>query len=468
MITINLEKIMEQTYKKIDMDTAVSMLKDHQLWLSSGGKEGKQAVFTGYDLSGLDSDYAEARYVVPPFWEKDLSKIDLSYSNLSGLYFRDVNLSQADFRGANLKNTHFYWAILFDADFSGADISEANIEESSLVQANLTKADLFKTGITYSYLENANLQDANCQETNFRNTQLQGANLHGANFHSADFGGATIEENQLIHIRFAENIDFDIVKVENESLKNQISLFEDKIQLLQKGLEQTQSESNSRGNQEEIDKLQKQIKQIEEEKNQSLEDLKKSLKLQWRNQIQYARNSLAHALKNTDNQIKNNENTACWFKRLGIALFIITIILLLIFSIFVLCAPDSFLTQNFNILFYTFPIITLMLIGTTCLRHQKNLLGEVRHFSNMKHQIELCSGLLEASQHAAASFNNPEKADEYVQETFTQIRNRLLNSQYLPDNSSEDKQSDNDFGSDKVLDLLNKIVDFSSKKSMGN
>lgn len=459
---------MEQTYKKIDMDTAVSMLKDHQLWLSSGGKEGKQAVFTGYDLSGLDSDYAEARYIVPPFWEKNLSKIDLSYSNLSGLYFREVNLSQADFRGANLKNTHFYWATLFDADFSGADISEANIEESSLVQANLTKADLFKTGITYSYLENANLQDANCQETNFRSTQLQGANLHGANFHSADFGGATIEENQLIHIRFAENIDFDIVKVENESLKNQISLFEDKIQLLRKGLEHTQSEFNSRENQEEIDKLQKQIKQIEEEKNQSLEDLKKSLKLQWRNQIQYARNSLAHALKNTDNQIKNNENTACWFKRLGIALFIITIILLLIFSIFVLCAPDSFLTQNFNILFYTFPIITLMLIGTICLRHQKNLLGEVRHFSNMKHQIELCSGLLEASQHAAASFNNPEKADEYVQETFTQIRNRLLNSQYLPDNSSEDKQSDNDFGSDKVLDLLNKIVDFSSKKSMGN
>ena len=450
------------------MDTAISMLKDHQLWLSSGGKEGKQAVFTGYDLSGLDSDYAEARYIVPPFWEKNLSKIDLSYSNLSGLYFREVNLSQADFRGANLKNTHFYWATLFDADFSGADISEANIEESSLVQANLTKADLFKTGITYSYLENANLQDANCQETNFRSTQLQGANLHGANFHSADFGGATIEENQLIHIRFAENIDFDIVKVENESLKNQISLFEDKIQLLQKELEQTQSESNSRENQEEIDKLQKQIKQIEEEKNQSLEDLKKSLKLQWRNQIQYARNSLAHALKNTDNQIKNNENTACWFKRLGIALFIITIILLLIFSIFVLCAPDSFLTQNFNILFYTFPIITLMLIGTTCLRHQKNLLGEVRHFSNMKHQIELCSGLLEASQHAAASFNNPEKADEYVQETFTQIRNRLLNSQYLPDNSSADKQSENDLGSDKVLDLLNKIADLSGKKTMGN
>ena len=52
--------------------------------------------------------------------------------------------------------------------------------------------------------------------------------------------------------------------------------------------------------------------------------------------------------------------------------------------------------------------------------------------------------------------------------TFTQIRNRLLSNPYLPDNSSADKQSDNDFGSDKVLDLLNKIADLSGKKPIGN
>ena len=107
--------------------------------------------------------------------------------------------------------------------------------------------------------------------------------------------------------------------------------------------------------------------------------------------------------------------------------------------------------KNLNILFYTFPIITLMVIGTTCLRHQKNLLAEVRHFSNMKHQSSCIAVCFEASQHAAVSFNNPEKANEYVQETFTQIRNRLLNSQYLPDNSSADKQSDNDLGRIRCL-----------------
>ena len=465
---------MEQTYKKIDMDTAVSMLKDHQLWLSSNSKEGKQAIFTGYDLSSLDSDYAAAGYIVPPFWEKSLSKIDLSYSNLNGLSFREVNLNQANFRGANLKNTHFYLANLCDTDFSDADISEASIEESSLVQANLTKANLFKTSITHSYLENSTLQDANCQETNFQHTKLQGTSLYGTNFCGANFLGATIEENQLTHIRFAENIEFFLARADIVSLQAQESSVDEEIRQLKEKLKQVESKSksDSQNNQIENDQLRSQLEQKEEEKNRISERLKKLekeldvLKKERNQRIQDAKSSLANALINTDNQIKNNENTACLFKWSGIILFGIAIILIIVFSQFVLCHSEFFVEKKMNILFYTFPIITFMLIGTTCLRHQKNLLAEIRHFSNMKHQIELYSGLLEASQHAAASFNNPEKADEYVQETFTQIRNRLLNSQYLPDHSSADNQSDNDFGSDKVIDLLSKIADLSGKKTI--
>ena len=452
---------MEQTYKKIDMDTAVSMLKDHQLWLSSGGKEGKQAVFTGYDLRGLDSDYREAGYIDPPFWKKRLSKIDLSNSNLSGLYFRGVDLVQANFCGANLRNAKFDQAILYKADFSGADISEAYIEGSSLKQANLTKADLSKTYIAYSYLEDANLQDANCQETNFQRTQLQGANLYGANFYGARFVATTIEENQFIHIRFPESIESPYWDTGLVSLQAQIAESENKIRQLEKELEQAKSVADQES-QEEINRLENQLKQEREEKNRFSERLKDVSKKELNSRIQDAIDALEHALKNTDKQIENNENAARLFKFFGIGLFVIGIILLIAFRF--VSPPDSLPT----LLFYTFPIITLMLIGTTCLRHQKNLLAEVRHFSNMKHQIELYSGLLEASQHAAVSFNHPEKANEYVQETFTQIRNRLLSNPYLPDNSSADKQSDNDLGSDKVLDLLNKIADLSGKKPMGN
>ena len=447
---------MERTYKKIDMDTVISMIKDHHLWLSSDGKKGKQAVFTGYDLSGLDSDYAKAGYIVPPFWEQALSNIDLSYSNLSGLYFRDVDLSSANFQGASLRNAKFYQVMLFDADFSGADISETNIEESFLIRANLTKANLSKADVNNSRLEDANLQDANCQNTNFRHTKLQGANLYGADFRGANFLGATIEENQLTHIRFAENVEFSLVGTDFISLQAQALESENKIRQLEHELELTDKKNKA-----EVKRLQNQI-QHEKVKSQQISELELNKR------IEDAQKALAGALKNTDKQIQNNENAARLFKWLGIVLFGMSIFLLINFGSFVVCLPELFVEKKLNILFYTFPIITLMLIGTTCLRHQKNLLAEVRHFSNMKHQIELYSGLLEASRYAAASFGNLVKADGYVQETFTQIRNRLLSNPYLPDNSSADKQLDNDFGSDKVLDLLNKIADLSGKKPIGN
>ena len=349
-------------------------------------------------------------------------RADLSNKNLRGENLRGANLRGADLRGANLRGAN-----LRGADLRGADLRGANLFRANLIGADLRGADLFR----------ADLEGAD----------LEGANLEGANLNLRFMGNSGLFTNNL---------------------QRKLQSSEATIQELEEKLKQAQqAQSEKVKNDEEITKLSARLEQeklekekIKEELNSKIEELTEGLS----NRIKDAQKSLSGALKNTDSQIQNNENTACWFKRLGIILFGLAIILLLVFSGFVLCHPKFFVEKNLNILFYTFPIITLMVIGTTCLRHQKNLLAEVRHFSNMKHQIELYSGLLEASQHAAVSFNHPEKANEYVQETFTQIRNRLLNSQYLPDNSSADKQSDNDFGSDKVIDLLSKIADLSSKK----
>ena len=310
-----------------------------------------------------------------------------------------------------------------------------------------------------------NGKQADLSNKNLIGADLEGADLEGANLRGANLIGADLEGTNL-NTQFLGSADLF-----TDDLKRKLQSSEVTIRELEENLKQAQqAQSEKVKNDEEITKLSARLEQEKLEKEKIKEDLNSKIKelTELSNRIKDAQKSLSGALKNTDSQIQNNENTACWFKWLGIILFGLAIILLLVLSGFVLCHPKFFVEKNLNILFYTFPIITLMLIGTTCLRHQKNLLAEVRHFSNMKHQIELYSGLLEASQHAAASFGNPVKANEYVQETFTQIRNRLLNSQYLPDNSSADKQSDNDFGSDKVLDLLNKIADLSGKKSMGN
>ena len=390
--------------EKIDQETLSAILKEHQLWLDSNGGNGKKA--------------------------------DLSNKNLIGADLREAYLRGANLIGANLRSAYLIGANLIEANLIGAD------------------------------LEGANLRGANLRGANLRGANLRGANLEGAYLERANLIGADLEGTNL-NTQFLGSADLF-----TDDLKRKLQYSEVTIRELEENLKQAQqAQSEKVKNDEEITKLSARLEQeklekekIKEELNSKIEELTEGLS----NRIKDAQKSLSGALKNTDRQIQNNESTARWFKRLGIILFGFAIILLLVFSGFVLCNSKFFIEKNLNILFYTFPIITLMLIGTTCLRHQKNLLGEIRHFSNMKHQIELYSGLLEASQHAAVSFNNPEKANEYVQETFTQIRNRLLNSQYLPDNSSADKQSDNDFGSDKVLDLLNKIADLSGKKSMGN
>ena len=391
--------------ENIDRETLSAILKEHQLWIDSNGENGERA---------------------------DLSNKNLIRADLRGAGLRRADLRGADLRGADLRGANLFRANLRGANLFRANLRGANLRRADLIGANLRRADLIGADLIGADLEGAN---------------LEGANLEGANLNLQFMGNSGLFTNNL---------------------QRKLQSSEATIQELEEKLKQAQqAQSEKVKNDEEITKLSARLEQeklekekIKEELNSKIEELTEGLS----NRIKDAQKSLSGALKNTDKQIENNEASASCFSGLGIVLFSIAIVLLIFFSMAVLFHPEYISEKKLNILFYTFPIITLMLIGTTCLRHQKNLLAEIRHFSNMKHQIELYSGLLEASQHAAVSFNHPEKANEYVQETFTQIRNRLLNSQYLPDNSSADKQSDNDFGSDKVIDLLSKIADLSSKK----
>ena len=391
--------------ENIDRETLSAILKEHQLWIDSNGENGERA---------------------------DLSNKNLIRADLRGAGLRRADLRGADLRGADLRGANLFRANLRGANLFRANLRGANLRRADLIGANLRRADLIGADLIGADLEGAN---------------LEGANLEGANLNLQFMGNSGLFTNNL---------------------QRKLQSSEATIQELEEKLKQAQqAQSEKVKNDEEITKLSARLEQeklekekIKEELNSKIEELTEGLS----NRIKDAQKSLSGALKNTDKQIENNEASASCFSGLGIVLFSIAIVLLIFSSMAVLFHPEYISEKKLNILFYTFPIITLMLIGTTCLRHQKNLLAEIRHFSNMKHQIELYSGLLEASQHAAVSFNHPEKANEYVQETFTQIRNRLLNSQYLPDNSSADKQSDNDFGSDKVIDLLSKIADLSGKK----
>ena len=404
--------------EKLTPEEIQAVLEEHRLWLDSNREKGKRADFSG--------------------------------KNLQEAHLVDENLRMANLFGANLEG----------ANLEGANLEGANLEGANLFGANLEGANLFGANLYGANLRRAILRRAILRRANLFGAILEGANLFGANLEGANLNGVIGFENTA-------NTSF---------LTKNIQHYEQTISRLEKELQQAEAaRKNNEADQEQVQKSQAEIGKLKEEienaksgKEQAEESLKKlkeeldNLKKELRDRINDAKKSLASALTNTDTQIKSNNKYAKWFGWGGMAVFSIAFCALIGIPIYIWC-NNLFPENNWHLLFYTFPVIAMILIATTLLRHQKSLLNEVRHFSNMKHQIELYSGLLEASQHAAASFGDPKKADEYVQQTFTQIRDRLLQVQ-LPHDQPLASASEESADANHLIGLLSKIADLGSKK----
>ena len=79
-----------------------------------------------------------------------------------------------------------------------------------------------------------------------------------------------------------------------------------------------------------------------------------------------------------------------------------------------------------SVVFYVIPAVVLVLVSAVLFYQQRKLLAEVRYYAVVKHQIEVFAGLLDAAQHTASGWDDPHRASEYVHETFTRIRDNLL------------------------------------------
>ncbi len=432
-----------------------TILREHNLWINSGGEEGTQADLRGAnlkDISIVNWNLKKALLRSANFENAQFEKINLEEADLVGANFRGANLQGVNFRRANCEDSTFEKANLQNANFQEAYLGYGNLREANLIEANLQRAYLRSANLEGANLGSANLKGASFELANLERANLREANYEGANFRDAHFGASL---GTAIALGIANSAD-------TFQLTQSIHQYEQEIDELNKQLQNTQD--NGRQVEEIKQKLEETLtsKQQIEAQLQQLQEQNKKLKEGLNKRIDDAKKSLANALTNTENQIESNCRSAKWFGRAGITIFLAASLLLFGIPIYIWYAKQ-FPANNWHMVFYTFPVVAMILIATTLLRHQKALLNEVRHFSMMKHQIELYSGLLEASQHAAASMGDPEKADRYVQETFTQIRNRLLSAQAQEHHQAADGRED-DTASDKIVNLLDKIADFANKK----
>ena len=121
----------------------------------------------------------------------DLSEIDLTYAELSGLNMRGADLSDAKLAHAILRDADLSDTVLSDADLRNVDLRGADLEHCYLENAKLDGADLRK-----AYLRSANLRD-----TQLRNGKVAGADLTNVDLTDAALAGTDLRNADTASVK---------------------------------------------------------------------------------------------------------------------------------------------------------------------------------------------------------------------------------------------------------------------------
>jgi hypothetical protein len=184
------------------------ILEDHQLWLKSGGSEGKRA----------------------NFWKAMLDSATLRRADLRRANFHAACLVEADLRESNLREANLISADLTNADLRGADMRDAALNSANLTQATLADADL----------RGARLMHANLVNTDFRRANLSGCGVYGASVWDVKLDHRTEESNltvtpggvSAVTVDSLEMAQFVYLMLDNEKIAGAINTFGEKAVLI--------------------------------------------------------------------------------------------------------------------------------------------------------------------------------------------------------------------------------------------
>lgn len=282
-------------------------------------------------------------------------------------------------------------------------------------------------------LSNKDLSNRKLEGSIFRNCNFQFANLNNTVFLYADLSESDFENTDLSHTEF-HHIKMDKTKFPNG----------EKPAPKSNNLRLDLGRTNRREYLHQIATAQYYEKKLAESTSKYEEKLN--------DDIQKAINTLSESVNNTKNQIDRNTKLAEKIHCYALIAYVISFIFLFMMP-YALFNSESLSVMkqagSLIIIFYTFPIIVSLVVGTTLLRHHKKLQDEIRHYSDNKQRIELYTGLLDSSQYAARGFKN----QEFVQETFRAIRNQLLENS--SNQSSGQSITDEQYSLDKIVEALN-------------
>lgn len=273
-------------------------------------------------------------------------------------------------------------------------------------RAKLVSHDLSGLICSYRFLRFVDFSNSKLNQTDFFSSDLADSDFQGSDLYRANFSNAALERVSFIKANLSE-ADFSGALIDNinvegatlENVKNLPYIYQVEYRLAEK---------------------------ISAETNHTKREKIESVKEQLEN-IQIAISALDTSLINTDKQIDENQKQAIKCQRNAfdlIALDIMFVLIMVLVLLFVSGYGKLGALGGWSILLMTFPALLILLVAISLLRHQKQLIAEVRHYSMLKHKIELYCGILKAAQFMVASGQSA----EYIQTVFDEIKTELLKS----------------------------------------
>lgn len=395
-----------------DNELLKKLLIEHSQWVTSDGEEGTQLCSSN----------------LKPLLEKH--ERWLSQSGGKQLDLSKMNLQQSNLSGCNLEKVRFIESNLSGADLSFTILRRCNLRKANLRQANLSYADLTKSSIQRADLIEANLQDAELQNVDFQGADLQGANLEGTN----------LEYNKVLDSFSNEkNTDNFIASyMNNNSEKN----LQRKIMGFSKQIDTAPPDTS--------ENLRNQLKLYKKE----LAYLDNEIQIN----IDSAIDRISSSIKETNRAISKNIFSSWLFMVLGLGSYLIGFFIL--FLDFNSLFTNILGLKNLPYLVYLAPVSFPFIIGTICLRHDKNIRQNYLVLINQKHSIEKATGLLQASRYLD-KIDQLDHLKPTVRETFKIIREYLLTN----NDSNRKIESKNEISTSHLLQLIKVLTKATNNKS---
>ena len=199
-----MDKKRGRRYSEITKEELEDILKSHEIWLGSDGKEGKKAILKRVNLKKIDLRGRDLRKI--DMRQSDLAFCKLDDANLAGATISDVNffkssLNRCNFSGANAPNSNFSGVKANGAKFQAANVRSTCFTHASLEDSDFNSATLNQADLRNSVLDGANLRKTKLENVRLNNSFLIGANLSRAilincNLSSTNMTGVALYENQ--------------------------------------------------------------------------------------------------------------------------------------------------------------------------------------------------------------------------------------------------------------------------------